>query len=73
MLISWKPLVTQCLQCVKEPTKEVNKNAIAVVCTNSHCKEEVVVCNIVLNIISLNFYGYEKAIKLAKKENDKDQ
>ena len=42
MLISWKPLVTQCLQCVKEPTKEVNKNAVAVVCTNSHCKEEVV-------------------------------
>ena len=42
MLISCKPLVTQCLQCVKEPTNEVIKNAIAVVCTNSLCKEEVV-------------------------------
>ena len=107
MLISWKPLVTKCWQCVKETTHEVNKNAVAVVCTNSHCKEEVVghvqqnIPFIVLIIIPLphcalgisvsgkrvnhggeygletalyfDFYGHEKAVKLVKKENNKDQ
>ena len=41
-MIIWKLLVGECLQCVKEPTNEVDKNAVAVICTNSHCKEEVV-------------------------------
>ena len=41
-MIIWKPLIGECLQCVKEPTNEVNKNAVAVVRTNSRCKEEVV-------------------------------
>ena len=36
-------------------------------------KRWLAICNNVLNIIPLNFYGHEKAIKLAKKENDKDQ
>ena len=41
-MIIWKLLVGQCLQYVKESTNEVDKNAVAAVCTNSHCKEEVV-------------------------------
>ena len=41
-MIIWKPLIGERLQCVKEPTNEVNKNTVAVVHTNSHCKEEVV-------------------------------
>ena len=41
-VIIWKPLLGECLQCEKEPTNEVEKNAIAVVPTNSHCKEELV-------------------------------
>ena len=41
-MIVWKPLICECLQCLKEPTNEVNKNAAVVVLTNSHCKEEVV-------------------------------
>ena len=42
-MIIWKPLVGDCLQCVKEPTNEMCKNAVAVVRTNAYCKEEVVV------------------------------
>ena len=38
----WKPLVSECLQCEKEPTNEVDKNVVTVVGANSHCKEEVV-------------------------------
>ena len=30
------------MQCVKESINEVEKNAVAVVRTNSHCKEELV-------------------------------
>ena len=41
-MIIWKPLIIECLQCVKETTNEKNKNAVAVVCTNSHAKEEEV-------------------------------
>ena len=41
-MIIWKPLVGNCLQCVKEPTKEIDKNAVAVVRTNSQYKEQVV-------------------------------
>ena len=37
---SCKQLVGECLQWVKEPTSEVCKKAVAVVCTNSHCKEK---------------------------------
>ena len=28
--------------CVKDPTNEVEENAVAVIRTHSHCKEEVV-------------------------------
>ena len=39
----WKQMVGECLQCVKEPTNEVDKNTVAVVRTNnSHSKEKVV-------------------------------
>ena len=48
-MIIWKPVVCVCLKCVKEPTNEVDENAVAVVCTNSHCKEEVV-CDMQQNI-----------------------
>ena len=41
-MIIWKPLVGECLQYLKELNNESNKNIIAVICTNSHCKEEVV-------------------------------
>ena len=41
-MIIWKPLVGECLQCLKEPTNEVDKNAVAVVFTNALCKKEVV-------------------------------
>ena len=40
-MITWKPLVGQYMQCVKEPTNEMDKNAVTVVPTNSHCKEAV--------------------------------
>ena len=41
-MIIWKPLVGNCLQCVKEATNEVDKNAVAVARTTSHSKEELV-------------------------------
>ena len=41
-IIIWKPLVGNCLQCVKEPTNEVDRNSVVVVGTNSHCKGEAV-------------------------------
>ena len=42
-MILWKPLVGEGLQCVKAlPTNEVDTNAVAVVRTNSQCKEEVI-------------------------------
>ena len=41
-MIIWKQLVGEFLQCVKQPTNEVDKNTVAVVCINSHCKEKVV-------------------------------
>ena len=44
-MIIWKPLVGEFLQYVKEPTNEVDKNVVAVLRTNFHCKEEVVICN----------------------------
>ena len=34
-------MVGKCLQCVEEPINEVDSNAVAVVRTNSHCKEGV--------------------------------
>ena len=34
-------MVGDCLQRVKGPTNEVKKNAIAVVFTKSHCKEQL--------------------------------
>ena len=40
-MIIWKPLVGESLQCENKPANEVKKNAVAVVRTNSHCKEEV--------------------------------
>ena len=41
-MIIWKSLVGECLQCVKGPNNEVDKNTVAVVRTNSYCKEEMV-------------------------------
>ena len=41
-IIFWKPRVGKCSQCVKEPTNGVEENTVAVVRTNSHCKEDVV-------------------------------
>ena len=41
-MIIWKPVVAECLQCVKEPTNKVEKNTVAEVRTNSHSKEEAV-------------------------------
>ena len=41
-MIIRKPLVGECLQCLKKPTKEVDKYTVAVVRTNAHCKVEVV-------------------------------
>ena len=38
-MIIWKPLVGKCLQCVKQPTNELDKNVIDVVLTNSHCEK----------------------------------
>ena len=35
------PLVGDCLQCVKEPTNKVDKNAVAVVRTNFNCQDPV--------------------------------
>ena len=40
-MIICKPLVGKSLYCVKEPTNKVDKNAVAVVHTNFHCKEVV--------------------------------
>ena len=42
-MIIWKTLVGKCLQLVKEPINRVDKNAVSLVCTNSHCRWEVVV------------------------------
>ena len=38
----WEPLLGECLKCVKEPTNEVDKHAVAVVRINSITKELVV-------------------------------
>ena len=38
-MIIWKPLADECWQCVNK----VDKNAVAMVLTNSHCKEKEVV------------------------------
>ena len=43
-MIIWKPLVGECFKCMKEPTNKVDKNAVAVVDTNSHRKEEEFGC-----------------------------
>ena len=40
--VIWNPLICECLQCVKEPAKEVHKSAVSVVRADSHCKDEVV-------------------------------
>ena len=42
-MIIWKPLFGECLQRVKEPINEVDKNAGSLVRTSSHCKGEEVV------------------------------
>ena len=38
----WEPLLGECLKCVKEPTNEFDKHAVAVVCIDSLSKEAVV-------------------------------
>ena len=40
-MINCKPLVGKCLQGMKEPNNEMDNNAVVVVPTNSHCKDEV--------------------------------
>ena len=45
----WKPLLGESLICKKEPTNEVDKNAVAVICINSN-SEEVVVGHVPKNI-----------------------
>ena len=35
----WEPLLGEWLKCMKEPTYEVDKHAVAVVCINSFSKE----------------------------------
>ena len=42
MLLIWETLLGECLKCVKEPTKEVDKHAVAVVRINCLSKEVVV-------------------------------
>ena len=42
-MIIWKPLVGECLQCVKEPINKEGENAIVVVGTSSHCRDKVIV------------------------------
>ena len=45
-MIIWKSMVGECLQCVKGRNNEVDKNTVAVVRTNSYCKEEwLAMCN----------------------------
>ena len=42
-IIIWKPLVSKCLQDVKEPTNEANKNAVVVPFrTDRYFKEQLV-------------------------------
>ena len=36
-MITWKPLVGEYLQYMEEPTNEMDKKAIAMVCTNLNC------------------------------------
>ena len=38
----WEPLLGECLKCVKKPTNEVDKHAVAVICINSLSTEVVV-------------------------------
>ena len=40
-MIICKPQISKFFQCVKQSTNEVDKNTVAVVCTN-YCKEEIV-------------------------------
>ena len=57
-VIDPKPLVGECLQCVKEPINKVDKNAVAVVDNNSHCKQvvgQVEISMIVSVFLSLSY------------------
>ena len=56
----WEPLLGDCLKCVKEPTNEVDKHAVAVVRINSLSKEVVVghVPKFIFMIVSI-FYHYQ--------------
>ena len=49
-MIIWKPLVGECLQCVKEPNSKVDKNPVAVVRTNNSLSKEEVVGQVQQNI-----------------------
>ena len=40
-MIIWKSLVGKCVQCMKEPTNKMSNIVVAVVSTNSRCKEVV--------------------------------
>ena len=64
-MIMWKPLVGECLQLVKEPINEVDKNVVAVLRTNFHCKDEAVghvqqnISIIVFMLLSLAHYALQ--------------
>ena len=45
----WEPLVGECLKSRKEPTKEMDKAAVAVICINSY-NDEVVVGHVPKNM-----------------------
>ena len=65
-MIFWKPRVGKCLQCVKEPTNGVEENAVAMVRTTSHCKEDVVghVSLIVSMFLSLPHHDLRVSLQL---------
>ena len=64
-MIMWKPLVGECLQLVKEPINEVDKNVVAVLRTNFHCKDKAVghvqqnISIIVFMLLSLAHYALQ--------------
>ena len=50
----WEPLVGECLKSRKEPTNEMDKTAVAVICINSY-SEEVVVGHVPKNMSKILF------------------
>ena len=67
----WESLLGECLKCVREPTNEVDKHAVAVVCIDSLSKEVVVehVPKFISMIISmfLSLQGCTLSIEVTEK------